>query len=73
MLDSNKSTNFNKKSHLKAFIITFYDMIQFMSTYNTLIQYEIFFTQYDMYRTICDLYRVSYNTDNYAHINVLNS
>ena len=26
-----------------------------------------------MYRTICDMYCISYNIDNYAHINVLNS
>ena len=33
-------------------------IVRFMSTYNTLIRYEIFYTQYDMYRTT----RIAYRT-----------
>ena len=59
MLDSNKTTNFNKKSHFKAFVYVSYDTIQFiwyahyivrfMNTYYTPIRYETFYTRYDTY------------------------
>ena len=35
MLDSNKSTNFNKKSHFKAFVYVSYDMYDFTIRYNS--------------------------------------
>ena len=36
-------------------------IVRFMSTYDTSVRYENFYTRYDMY---C----VSYDTDNYAHM-----
>ena len=70
MLDSNKNTNFNKKSHFKAFVYVSYNtynftirythcIIRFMSTYDTLIRYGTFYSRYDTYR-------VSYDTNNYG-------
>ena len=55
MLDSNNSTNFNKKSHFEAFVYVSYDrhcIVQFISTYDTSIQYETFSTWYNIYCTI---------------------
>ena len=54
MLDSNKSTNFNKKSHFKTIVHVSYDftiwyahcIVWFTSTYDTLIQYKTFYTRY---------------------------
>ena len=69
LLDSNKSTNFNKKSYFKTFVYVLYDtydftiryaycIVQFMNTYDTPIRYGTFYIRYDTYR-------VSYDTDNY--------
>ena len=66
MLDSNKSTNFNKNLILNQLVYVSYDMIQFiwytlcivlfMNIYNKPLQYETSYTQYDTYRTICIAY-----------------
>ena len=63
---SNKTTKFNKKTHLKPpclCIVRFTDTIQFIwyaSMYQTIhehLRYEIFCTQYDTYRMIYIAYR----------------
>ena len=60
MLDSNKSTNFNKKSHFKAFVYVSYD------TYNFTIQYD----SYDTYIVLYDSWALTicrYDTELFTH------
>ena len=58
LLDSNKSTNFNKKSHFKVFVYVLYDtynftirfiqyaryIVRFISTYDTSIRHKTIYT-----------------------------
>ena len=72
MLDSNKSTNFNKNLILNQLVYVSYDMIQFiwytlcivlfMNIYDKPLQYETSYTQYDTYRTICIAYCIILTT-----------
>ena len=76
MLDSNKSTNFNKKSHFKEFFYVSYDTYDFMiyticTLYHTIHEHLRYAnTIWNILHTIryisYDTYRVSYNTDNYT-------
>ena len=83
LLDSNKSINFNKKSHFKTFVYVSYDTYDFTiqydsyytytisyDLYDTQIRYRTFYTRYDMYCVSYNPYRVFYNFDNYGYIGV---
>ena len=72
MLDSNKSTNFNKNLILNQLIYVSYDMIQFiwytlcivlfMNIYDKPLQYKTSYTQYNTYRTIWIAYCIILTT-----------
>ena len=44
MLDSNKSTDFNKKSHFKVFVYVLYNTNDFMIQYDS---YDMYTVSYD--------------------------
>ena len=61
MLDSNKTKNFNKKSHFKAFVYVSYD------TYNFTIRYDTIHTICTLYRTIHEYLRYADMIQNFLH------
>ena len=71
MLDSNKSTNFNKKSHFKAFVYVSYDTIHMIRTLYRTIHEHLRYADtirnflHTIRYVLYDTYRVSYSTDNY--------
>ena len=72
-LDSNKSTNFNKKSHFKAVFYELYNKIDFTLRYDSyninIISYNSWALTIRRYNTnffTHDTYHVLYDTNNYA-------
>ena len=69
MLDSNKSTHFNKKSHFKAFVYVSYDTNDFTILYNSydthIVSYDLWaltIHQYDMELFTYDTIHIAYHT-----------
>ena len=61
LLDSNRSTNFNKKSYFKAFVYVLYD------TYNFTIRYDTIHMIRILYRTIYEHLRYADMIRNFLH------
>ena len=70
MLDSNKSIDFNKKSHFKVFVYVSYDTYNFMiryDSYNThVVSYNLWALTIRRYDIKLFTHDVSYHTDNYT-------
>ena len=65
MLDSNKSTNFNKKSHFKAFVYVSYDTYDFTIRYDS---YDTHTVSYDSWTLTIRRYDTELFTHDTIHI-----
>ena len=65
MIDSNKSTNFNKKSHFKAFVYVSYDTYDFMIQYDS---YDMHIISYDSWTLMIRWYDTELFTHDTIHI-----